>query len=242
MPGIVQRLSFSHNNDEARGHPGLFAPERLVRGALTAALDLIFPPRCAGCGRVDTHWCDRCQHDLERTPPPRHVHPLEPLSGMASTGVHDGKIQQAIWSLKYENARALAVPLGERLAACLTELDWAVDVIAPVPMHASRLAERGYNQAQLLAEQVARQTALPWAADAVRRWRSTPSQVGLGRVERLENVKDAFEADPSQVQNRAILLIDDVYTTGATLSTCAEALLQAGATAVYGLTVSVARQ
>ncbi|MBI5669015.1 MAG: ComF family protein [Chloroflexi bacterium] len=242
MPGIVQRLSFDQTETEARGHPGLFAPKRLVHTALAAILDLVFPPRCTGCGRVDTIWCDRCQRELELIPPPRHVQPLPPLSGMASTGVHDGKIQQAIWSLKYENARALAEPLGERLAAYFAGLTWPVDLIAPVPMHASRLAERGYNQAHLLAEQLAQQAGLPCAPEAVRRWRFTPSQVGLGRAERLENVRDAFEANPLLVQNRTVLLVDDVYTTGATLSTCAEALLQAGATAVYGLTVSVARQ
>lgn len=242
MPGIVQRLFYSQHKKEARGHPGLFAPKRLAQITLAAFVDLIFPPRCAGCGRVDSVWCDRCQRDLERISPPRHVQPLAPLSGMASTGVHEGKIQQAIWSLKYENGRALAEPLGERLAAYFAGLAWPVDLIAPVPMHASRLAERGYNQAQLLAEQFAQQAGLPCAPHAVQRWRFTPSQVGLGRAERLENVKDAFEADPSLVQNRTVLLVDDVYTTGATLSTCADALLQAGATAVYGLTVSVARQ
>jgi ComF family protein len=160
---------------------------------------------------------------------------------MASTGVHESKIQQAIWSLKYENGRPLAEPLGERLAQHLMHLEWVIDQIVPVPMHAHRQAERGYNQAQLLAEQLALHVALPCVPTALRRWRFTPSQVGLGRDERLANVKDAFAAEENLVKGQTILLIDDVYTTGATLSACAEALLAVGAAAVYGLTVSAAR-
>ncbi|HEX2906739.1 MAG TPA: ComF family protein [Phototrophicaceae bacterium] len=221
--------------------PGLFAPHRLLHRTFALVIDLVFPPRCAGCGRVDTLWCERCQTALEQMPPPRQVQPLPPLSGMASSGVHAGKIQQAIWSLKYENGRALAEPLGERLAQHLAHLEWAIDQVVPVPMHAHRLAERGYNQAQLLAEQLALHAALPCVPTALRRWRFTPSQVGMGRSERLTNVKDAFAADAALVQGRTILLVDDVYTTGATLSACAEALLAVGAAAVYGLTVSAAR-
>lgn len=242
MPGIVQRLSPIQTETEARGHPGLFALNRLYQQTLIVLADLIFPPRCAGCGCVDTNWCARCQHELEQTPSPGRVSPLAPLSGMASTGVHDGKIQQAVWSLKYENGRQLAAPLGARLTQHLAGLHWPVEIIIPVPMHASRLAERGYNQAQLLAEQIAQLSGIPCMPGALRRWRFTPSQVGLGREARLVNVQDAFEADPVLVMNQVILLVDDVYTTGATLSACADTLLQAGATAVYGLTVSVARQ
>lgn len=235
MPGVVQL--FTHPQ-QARGRPGLVVPKRL----LTGIADLIFPPRCCGCGRVDTLWCDRCQRSLERIPAPRHVQPLAPLSGMASTAVHEGLIQHSIWSLKYDNGRMMAGPLGRRLAAHLSHLGWPVDAVVPVPMHINRLLERGYNQAQLLAEQLAQQAALPCLPDALRRWRFTPSQVGLGREERLANVRDAFEADPAQTRDRTLVLVDDVYTTGATLSACAEALLLAGAAAVYGLTVSAARQ
>lgn len=241
MPGIVQRLSYRQTETEARGHPGLFAPKRLVERVLTVVTDLVFPPRCAGCGRVDTFWCVRCQFELERLPFPKQVQPLPPLVGMASTAVHVGIIQQAIWSLKYENGRQLAEPLSTRLTQHLSNLSWPVNLIIPVPMHANRLAERGYNQAQLLAEQLAQQTEVPCLPGALRRWRFTPSQVGLGRAERLVNVQDAFEADSTSVTNRVVLLVDDVYTTGATLSACADTLLQAGAAAVYGLTVSVAR-
>ncbi|NWG17873.1 MAG: ComF family protein [Chloroflexi bacterium] len=240
MPGLLLVSSFPSGAPQAR-QPGIFAPGSLPRRLSASLLDLIFPPSCAGCGRVDCRWCDRCQTDLEQIPPPQVVRPLPPLSGMASTAVHEGKVQQAIWSLKYENAPYLSQPLGDRLANHLRRLDWPVSCVVPVPMHAHRLAERGYNQAQLLAERAARQAALTCRPDALRRWRFTPSQVGLGREARLENVKDAFEADPALIGGQSVLLVDDVYTTGATLSACAAALLEAGAAAVYGLTVSAAR-
>lgn len=240
MPGLLLFSSFPSGHPQNRQH-GFFAPDSRPRRLADALVDLIFPPRCAGCGRVGWGWCARCQADLEQTPYPQYVQPLPPLSGMASTAVHEGKVQQAIWSLKYENARHISQPLGDRLAAHLGRLDWPVSCIVPVPMHVERLAQRGYNQAQLLAEQAARLAALPCRPDALRRWRFTPSQVGLGREARLENVKDAFEASPALADGQIVLLVDDVYTTGATLSACAAALLDAGAAAVYGLTVSAAR-
>jgi ComF family protein len=120
-------------------------------------------------------------------------------------------------------------------------MNWTIDMIVPVPLHTTRLAERGYNQAQLLGEHVAIETSIPCLPDAVHRQRQTQSQVTLNAAERQMNMVDAFQAHPSIVSSQRILIIDDVYTTGATLSACGQALLQAGAQAVYGLTVTVAR-
>jgi len=226
---------------EARVSPGLFAPKRLVQQLLQFATDLIFPPRCAGCGRVDAEWCDTCQRRLEATSFPFSVRELEPLTGIAATGVHEGVIREAVQGLKYGNARSLAQPLGERLVATFTRQQWTIDLIVPVPLHTTRLAERGYNQAQLLSEHVAQETSIPCLPGAVIRRRNTQSQVTLGGAERQTNLEDAFQATPQLVSGKHILLIDDVYTTGATLSACAQAVLQAGAQRVYGLTVTVAR-
>jgi competence protein ComFC len=123
----------------------------------------------------------------------------------------------------------------------LIKQNWTIDIIVPVPLHMSRLAERGYNQAQLLSEVLAKEAALPCSPEAVSRQRNTQSQVTLNAMERQINLQDAFQAHPQLVSNKNILLIDDVYTTGATLSACAQAILEAGALAVYGLTVTVAR-
>ncbi len=239
MPGIG-----SHNSrvfSEARVLPGLFTPQRILRQLFDISVDLLFPPRCAGCVRVDAVWCEQCQEDLEATDYPGHVRPLEPLSGMASSGVHQGVIREAVQGLKYGNARILAAPLGDRLVTQLSRMNWTIDMIVPVPLHTSRLAERGYNQAQLLGEHVAKETSIPCLPDAVHRQRHTQSQVTLNAAERQMNMVDAFQAHPPIVSSQRILIIDDVYTTGATLSACGQALLQAGAQAVYGLTVTVAR-
>lgn len=201
-------------------------------------VDLIFPPRCAGCGRVDTIWCARCRAEVNAIPLGAWVEMRDPLSGVAATGTHQGKLQRALWALKYENMPELAVPLGQRLAAHFEQLHWTIDMIVPVPLHMKRLRERGYNQAQRLGETAAMLLALPCAADALTRTRQTQSQVTLNFDQRQTNMQDAFVANPESVRSQSILLIDDVYTTGATLAACAQAALDAGAAAVYGLTVT----
>jgi ComF family protein len=149
-----------------------------------------------------------------------------------------GKLQEAIWALKYENTPGLGDPLGARVAACFEQTDWQVELIVPVPLHAKRLRERGYNQAQQIAEPAARRLGLPCIPDALTRTRHTQSQVTLDRQQRQNNMQEAFAANATQVGNRAVLLVDDVYTTGATLAACAQALLDAGVSRVYGLAVT----
>lgn len=222
---------------EARSGLLLSTAQRL----LNAGLDLLFPPRCAGCGRVDTVWCRRCQAEIDEIPHRNNIRTLAPLSASAATGVHEGKLQEAVQALKYENARALSLPLGQRLATCLAQLEWTIDMIVPVPLHTSRLKERGYNQAQVLGAYVAARHNIPLVPDAIERWRSTNSQVGLNRDQRQVNVAGAFTASSGRVMQRTVLLIDDVFTTGSTLQACAQAALDAGATAAYSLTVTVAR-
>jgi ComF family protein len=239
MPGIGSHNS--QNISEAQVSPGLFTPKRLLRQIYHVGIDLLFPPRCAGCGRVDFVWCGSCQEKLDYTVFPERVRPLDPFAGMASTAVHQGVIREAVQGLKYGNAPLLAKFLGERLVKQLHHMNWTIDMIVPVPLHTTRLAERGYNQAQLLSEQVAQTTLIRCLPNAVHRQRNTQSQVTLNATERQTNMTDAFQANPSVVTNQRILLIDDVYTTGATLSACGQAILQAGAQAVYGLTVTVAR-
>jgi ComF family protein len=221
---------------------GLLSSQRRIRAWLNAAVDLIFPPRCAGCGRVDTSWCGRCQQALDVIPIWHDVREAPPMSAVASTGLHRGKLRAAVHALKYENGRALAVPLAARMAACLHDMDWTFDTLVPVPLHTSRQSSRGYNQSQLLVEQLANRLVIPYSFSALTRQRDTRQQVGLTAVQRLANMKDAFTANPSAVYQRRLLLVDDVYTTGATLGACAAAALEGGADAVYALTVTAANQ
>lgn len=202
--------------------------------------DLVFPPRCVGCGRVDTVWCEHCIADLADVPLKMRTARLKGVD-MATTGIHRGKLQQAVQALKYDDVIELAEPLGARLSAALNTLAWSPDIVIPIPLHRERLQERGYNQSYLLAEQVAAARGIPCLPDAARRERYTRPQVGLSRDERLLNVSNAFIADAAQCRNQKVLIVDDVLTTGATLSACASAVLAAGAAQVCGLTVTVAR-
>lgn len=220
---------------KAPGISGLFASYRQWS---QAGLELLFPPRCAGCGRVDTYWCARCQTEIDAIPLLARVESAPPLAAFAATAIHTGQLQQMLWALKYEDATRLAAPLGERLARLLQTLDWTFDILVPVPLHTTRLAQRGYNQSQLLADNLALITGQPCLPDALYRQRPTRSQVGLTAQERQANMESAFTANPLYVANQTLLLIDDVYTTGATLSACALAALDAGALAVYGLAVT----
>ncbi len=224
---------------EAQPKTGLLLSKRL--GSII--LDLIFPPRCAGCGKVDRYWCDNCQQMINEIPiPVVHDFPTDsPLTAVATTGVHEDKLQTAIWALKFENGRRLAEPLGLRLAQRLGTLDWTIDMLVPVPLHTERLRERGYNQSQLLGEYMALHGNIPLKEQAIQRSVATRSQVGLNAEERQANMEAAFTADPQIVSGQSLLLIDDVFTTGATLVACAQAARAAGAAQVYGLTITQAR-
>lgn len=219
---------------------GLFAFKSLLTQVGKIGLDLLFPPRCAGCGRIDTSWCASCQQTLDNMPFPSPLDLHAPLHGAAAAAWHEGIVREAVQALKYENARDAAIPLGNRLAVCFERQDWTIDMIVPVPLHTKRLAERGYNQAKLLAEQVAKMTGIPCKPAALQRVRETQSQVTVSGAERLTNITGAFEALGSLVNGQSILIIDDVYTTGSTMSACGGALVEAGARRVFGLTVTAA--
>ncbi|MEP6984171.1 MAG: ComF family protein [Chloroflexota bacterium] len=240
MPELLPQKSNTNQEQKAQAKFGLFASNSLFKQLTSMAVDLLFPPRCAGCGQIDTYWCGACQHEIAEMRLSEPIEPKYPLQGVTASAEHIGKIREAVQALKYGNVPELAKPLGEKLSTCLKQQDWIIDMIVPVPLHTKRLAERGYNQAQLLAEQVASIMGIGCQANALDRIRETQSQVTISGAERLENIKDAFVANSQFVNGRSILVIDDVYTTGSTMSACGEALHSAGATTVYGLTVTAA--
>ncbi len=221
-------------------------------------LDLIFPPRCVVCHRVGDYWCCDCSKDVLLIAPPLcdwcgqpvsapgrcaacQTHPRT-LDGIRSVAWFDGTLREAIHAFKYEGLAALDRRLGELLVQGWQRLRPPGEVLVPVPLHGRRLRERGYNQSALLARQLAQQTGLPVLEDVLRRVRQTAPQAELSASQRWDNVREAFHCQRGdRIHGRAMLLVDDVCTTGATLTACAEALRPYGPTSVWALTLAHAR-
>lgn len=158
----------------------------------------------------------------------------------------EGIAETVIYALKYRAMQQLAVPLGDWMAGTIglrrdtAQMFGANPLIVPVPLHLSRLRERDYNQAALLAHRLAIASAMPLDESALVRVRHTGSQVRThSRIERLDSMRGAFAvAHPETVADRDIVLIDDVCTTGATLEDCARALKESGARSVSAIVLA----
>jgi ComF family protein len=162
------------------------------------------------------------------------------VSHVRALGHYTSPFSNLVHQLKYYDRRSLAPALGRPMAGLMMSdatLKRA-ELIVPIPLHPARFRERGYNQSQLLAEQVSQLTRVPWN-DALKRVRNTRDQVNLKDEARRKNLEGAFALRPeASVRNQKVLLIDDVATTGATLNSAAKALILAGATEVVALVVA----
>jgi ComF family protein len=157
---------------------------------------------------------------------------------LRSWAAFGGPVRNAIHRLKYRHDVSLGEAIAAQLPVFVRDLHWVFDLIIPVPLSQNRLRERGYNQVGLIARPLSMAVGIAYAPDALVRERETLSQVGLGQLERRENVCGAFHANRSFVNNRVVMLVDDVATTGSTLSSCAEALYAAGSQDVFAITVA----
>jgi len=226
---------------------------RLLRWAWSG-VDWVFPPICAGCKRPGFYLCTPCMVSVRHIP--------EPICGRCGQGIehaglcpacrvdppayialrawawYDGPIRSAIHRLKYEGDMAMGEVLSQPLIQMLREFRWPVDLVTAVPVGVARRAERGYNQAALLAWPLATGCSLSYQSRALVKRRETRTQVGLNRMERRQNVEMAYQARREFVAGKNILVIDDVATSGATLDACTKALLDAGANQVFGLTLA----
>ena len=219
------------------------------------ALNYLFPQWCLGCGREGSLICPPCRHSLSRvTPPlcPRCGRPqpsgvLCPtcvswpakIDGIRAPFRFDGVMRQAIHQLKYRNLRALAPTLSQLLRDYLAANPIPAEVLVPVPLHPKRRRERGYNQSSLLARELGKLTGLAVVDDCLIRQRTALPQARSASVEdRRRNVAKAFICRDHQLQERQVLLIDDVTTSGATLDACAAAVKASGAASVWGLALA----
>ena len=158
---------------------------------------------------------------------------------MAASQFHyEGKLSAAVQRFKYAQKSSLAAPLGSLLSNhSLIEENF--DAILPVPLHISRLRKRGFNQSQLLAEKLGEKTSCKVDPYILKRIKPTLAQVGMEKKERMLNVKDAFQLRKgAHIEGRNILLVDDVYTTGATVRECSKTLKQGGAKKVAVVTLA----
>jgi ComF family protein len=227
--------------------------QRRWRRWFEAGLDLVFPPRFAGCGVGGGEWCRECDSSLLRLRPPlcaqcgaelgeavacRTCRERRLSFRVRSYAHYAGPVCRAILHLKYRPSRHLADRMAGWLGGLCAAEGWEPTLIVPVPLAERRLRQRGYNQAGLMASALGLLLALPVEDHALRRVRETPSQVGLDPASRRLNVQGAFRGNPSVLHDQAVLLVDDLYTTGATLAACAEAAHGAGAVSVYAVTVA----
>jgi ComF family protein len=226
-------------------------------------LDLIFPKRCVNCGRFGTYICRDCAKLIEYVDKPvcpycerqaigGKAHPgclkKYGLDGLIVVCRYRGPIKGAIVKIKYKWVFDIEKILVTILASNLWKFDFPTEaVLVPVPLHARRKRWRGFNQAEILGRDLARRFKHPYA-DLLLRNRYTRPQVELKKDKRRENVRGAFALRLatlaqgriiSSVEGKNIILVDDVYTTGATMSECAKVLKRAGAKSVWAMAVAL---
>lgn len=244
--------------------PSLFT--LLWRGILS----IVFPAHCALCmkplepGR-GVCLCDPCWTGLPRVSQPFCPKCGRPIAGRAMTpfvtacgecrlapprfgvcrspGLYEEGLKQCIHLFKYEGRRGLARPLGLLMAECVAREfhETKFDALVPVPLHRSKLRDRGFNQAELLARELGSRIGVPVAHRALVRVEARESQSTLARAARLKNVRGVFAVSGrGAAEGKRFLLIDDVFTTGATVGECARVLLGSGAAAVDVCALAIA--
>jgi ComF family protein len=226
-----------------------------LRTAFDGLLDLVYPPRCLVCETLGEPWlCPECVKKINPVPRPycdRCGHPLigpectdcegreRSFETARAAGEYSGVLREAIHHFKYGGHRMLAEPLAQILHKYLShrsDFTWSkAQLIVPVPIHKVRKRIRGYNQSELLADELARLTGIPSRHDLMERRARTRPQVELSRDERRENLRGAFVVTSPDIIGKTILLIDDVSTTCSTVHECSAALKKAGAKRVYVL-------
>ena len=205
---------------------------------INTILSLIFPSSCLACGRGGEYFCENCLKDL-----PLAENPEEDFI-YSVFNYRDKAVKRAVWLLKYNGkysiATILARAMSDKIAEELSELEafenFTEPVVIPIPLSKKRLKERGFNQAELLAKATAEKLGVALKTGLLKKIKDTPPQARTSsRKQRFENIRGSFEVAPDPVLKEArIVLIDDVLTTGATMSEAASALKKAGAKIVIG--------
>ena len=264
-PTAAQSGYQDQDDDAAPAKQHWLARWQAVPNVWRAGLDIIFPPLCLGCQtRLVNHdaLCPECWRQIDFIRPPlcdrlglplpydiggtmisaaaaAHPPPFERARAVAR---YDGLMRKLVHDFKFNDTHDARRLFGRWLCQTAPELINAADCIVPVPLARFRLLSRRYNQAQILAAELSRQADKPCLPLALLRTRSTARQIGLTRRERQRNVSGAFAVAPgatAQIAGKSVLLIDDVMTTGATVSAATKALKTAGAARVDVLALAL---
>ncbi len=228
----------------------------LLTGQLQEKIvDFFFPRRCVGCGRIGDFLCVGCRQKLPRVLRPICKRCGKPessgnlcsacwgqkteIDGIRSVFRFEGIVRQAIHDLKYRNLKSISGCLATLMADYLQDNPVHGEVLVPVPLHSRRLRERGYNQSNLLAQELGKLIDIPVIDGSLRRIKDSLPQARTTTIdERRENVAEAFACQDKELKAKNIILVDDVCTSGATLEACAVALKTGGAISVWGFTLA----
>jgi ComF family protein len=228
----------------------------MLTSTLNAVVDLLWPPRCAGCfARLDARpvgvsipFCDICASSLIRVESPRCTRCALPFDGdgpdhlclecaripppfgrLEAVFEYGGAAADAVVRLKYGGATFLAGCLGKEMAA-LVDRSKRIDSVIPVPLHSKKILSRGFNQSALLAKVIASMIDVPLDTSSLVRIRDTSPQAGMSRKERLRNIRGAFYVKRNKhITGKRVLLVDDVVTTATTVREASRVLVRSGA-------------
>lgn len=218
-------------------------------------LDFLFPKRCVGCGRVGSYVCKNCYAKIELIEKPvcpvcqrqalgGKTHPgcqtKYSLDGLVVAARYSGPVKKAIAKVKYRWAYDVGKILVDLVAAGLWKFDLPRDLIlVPIPLHLKRLRWRGFNQAEILADLLSKKFHVR-SVNFLKRTVNTRPQVGLVRDNRRKNIKGAFKLAPkSDLAAKNLMIVDDVFTSGATMAEAARVLKRNGAGSVWALAVAL---
>jgi len=229
----------------------------MIKKILNFCLDLVFPKNCVGCDKEGSWLCEECEKGIVLAKKPicamcgRITNNGEFcsrccsktfLNGVIITAYYkDGPIKELIHNFKYEGVFEIGDVLSEYVIKKLEGANIGNNILlVPVPLHKQRFRKRGYNQSQIIAKKISKYLNYE-ITENLKRIKNNPAQITLSKKERIDNVKDIFSwsgSVSSNLKNKTIILIDDVYTTGSTLNECAKVLKKLGFRRVWGLVVA----
>ena len=208
---------------------------------LHSALNLLFPPVCGICGKLnESYLCDNChrkllQQMLKRQPYKKNQQDIFHLVK------YEGIIREKLLAYKFKDQSYLSKTFAQlciKNEKCYAFIK-SYDIIIPVPMYGKKKRQRGYNQCELIAKELQKYLPIKLETKVLIKYKNTPAQSTLSKEERKRNIKDVYKVQNiSKIENKRVLLLDDIYTTGSTISECSRVLQQAGIKQIGILTIA----